>query len=292
MSFTFNSQQVFYVDFTEQGNLVADKFSESTKNFNTSELFNDASQFMVAIERFNIPISTIPMQIAQPIFATLIDKTAVLNPEVFSVSESFSLLEFLQQLNGFKTDLIFSLTSDLRMSITYNNWTNFELHLSTNAQCIFDMPAIIGANPVVGTAIIRGASPIADSFDRLKEIELISGESLLQQQQEIRSSQNLRFLLTDFLMPNPFSTGFDFEEGKAPTGQFNLTYPTRQDIQYFAGDGSRRPIMLRGRSPISNIKVEAIAVVLNPDTQVLDRVRIRINPCGFFNVKLGFYLRS
>lgn len=292
MSLTFQSQQVFYVDFTELGTLATDTFSDSTKNFNTSELFNNASQFIVAIERFNIPTSTISMQKAQLQFLQLRNKIGGALTD-FNLTESFSLLEFFQQLNTFDATLTFSLTSDLRMSILGTNWDNQELLLSDNARCIFDMPAIVGANPVVGTATIRGASPVADAFDRLKEIELISGESLLQQQQEIRSSQDLRFLLTDFLLPNPYNTSFAFEEEKAPTGAFTLSYPTRQDIQYFAGDGARRPIMMKGKSPISNIKVEAIAVVKDPDPALgLVRERIRINPCGVFNVKMGFYLKG
>lgn len=288
MSFTFNSQYVFYVDFTELGTTDGDTFSTVTKTFNYSELLDRADNYVIAIERFNVPTSTVSMQKAQPGFMTLRLNNDGGGDIVFDLNETYSLLEFLQQLNGFHAGLIFSLTSDLRMAVSYD-WTTQELALSDNAACIFDMPPVIGTT-VVGQATIRGASPIPDNFDRLQEIELLSGETLLQQQQEIQSSEVLRFLLTDFLIPNPYSTSFGFEEGVAPTGAYTISYPVRQDIQFFAGSG-KRPIMMKGKSPVQNMKIEALAVVREPDG-TRARESIRISPCGYFNVKLGFYLKN
>ena len=287
MALTFDSQYVFYVDFTKIGSTTVNELCNITQNFNYSELINKADQYIIAVERFNIPISTVAMQINQDAFLTLQDVGGG-NEFIFNLADTFSLLEFLQQLNDFHTGLIFSLTSDLRVSISYD-WVTQELVLSENAQCIFDMPPIIGTTVVV-QAPIRGGSPIPDHFDRLIEVELISGESLLQQQQEIQSSQVLRFKLTDFLIPNPFSTSFAFEEGTIPTGAFNVSYPVRQSLQFFAGN-NKRPIMLKGKSPIQNISVRALAVVRTP-TGELDREEIRIAPCGYYNVKLGFYLKG
>jgi len=287
MSFTFDSQYVFYVDFTELGTTEGDTFSTVTKQFNYSELIDRADNYIIAIERFNVPTSTVSMQKTQPAFMTLRLNNDGGGDIVFDLNETYSLLEFLQQLNGFHPGLTFSLTSDLRMAVSYD-WTTQELLLSSNAACIFDMPSVIGTT-IVGQATIRAASPLPDNFDRLQEIEIISGESLLQQQQEIQSSEVLRFLLTDFLIPNPYTTSFAFEEGVAPTGSYNISYPVRQDIQFFAGSG-KRPIMMKGRSPVQNIKLEALAVVREPDG-TRSRESIRISPCSYFNVKLGFYTK-
>lgn len=55
MALTFDSQYVFYVDFTDIGSTTESKLCDITQRFNYSELINKADQYIIAVERFNIP---------------------------------------------------------------------------------------------------------------------------------------------------------------------------------------------------------------------------------------------
>ena len=274
---------VFYVNFRSVGTQEG-VFAEAEQMFNFSNLIEDSRNYVVAVERFRVPIQTIPMLPRLQNFINVVNKNDATETP-FNLSVTFSLNEFMQQLTTVFAGIVFSLTSDGRMQIDFADFQNFFIRFSPTAAEIFDTANTIGFNlDEPGTFV--GASPIFDRFDQLHKIQIEAQTGLASVQQEIITTQIFRNLLTDFLLPSTHSMSYVGTPGVEHNQQYNLTYNVREDIE-FNNSSNRRFIMLKGNAPIQNIKLEVTAIFRDGT-----RNRILMPPRGVLEIKLGFYKKG
>ena len=272
---------VFYLNFRNIGSRIEDKFCEAEQNFKFSELISKASDYIISLERFKIPIQSIPMinSIANAI--QMIPKTAV--PfATFNSPQSFSLYDFLNDVNAFFPGLIISLNADGRMVIDFNDFSNYSILLNNEIADIFDMEEVLGLT-LTGANTIIGATPVFDRFDQLHKVQISSELGLAGIQQEIIDTDIFKNLLTDFLVPSTYGMSFNGQQSVAPNGQYSVQYNVRQDLE-FNSSSNRRFIMMRSSAPVQNIKISATAVYRDGTTH-----NIPLPPRSIFSVKLAFW---
>lgn len=272
-----SGRYVFYLNFRELG--TGDNFCEAEQNFSFAELVDDASKFICSVERFRIPLQSIPQVNAIPDAVTFNPKGG--SPlRTLDTEESYSLNEFLQQMNE-DAALTISLTADGRAQIDFD-FTNFSLTLDPVIAEMFDMGQVLGLN-LTGAQTIIGASPIFDRVDQLFKIQIegLSGFSAVQQ--EIIDTNVFRNLLTDFLIPSTYSMSAQHTTGMAPTDTYNLNYTVRQDLEFNMA-ANRRYIMFRSSSPIQNVRIEITAIYRDGS-----RHRIRMPKRSVLEVKVAFW---
>lgn len=273
---------VFYLNFRAIGSRDGDIFCESEQNFKFSELVEKGSDYILSVERMKIPIQAIPMLESIISAIRLIPKGAFA-PAQFDSIQSFSLYDFLNDVNAFFAGFIISLTPDGRIAIDFDGFSNYSILLNSVIADIFDMDQVLGLT-LVGSNRIIGASPVFDRFDQLYKIQVESQLGLSGIQQEILNSGDVfRNLLTDFILPSNYSMSYNGEIGIAPNGEYSVTYNTRQDLEFNASS-NRRFIMMRSSAPIQNIKVSVEAVYRDGTVH-----RIPLPPRTIFELKLAFW---
>lgn len=274
-------KNVFYLNFRTLGSRVDDIFCESEQNFKFSQLIDKASDYIISVERFQIPIQAIAMLESVAAAIQLIPKAAV-PLLVYNSVQTFSLYDFLNDVNSFTAGFIISLTPDGRIAIDFNNFANYSILLNPLIADIFDMDASLGL-ALVGANTIIGASPVFDRFDQLYKIQITSELGLSGIQQEIINTDIFRNLLTDFILPSDYGMSFAGEQGLAPNGQYNVTYNVRQDLEFNASS-NRRFIFMRSSAPVQNIKVSVQAIYRDGTSH-----RIPLPPRSVFELKIAFW---
>lgn len=272
-----SGRYVFYLNFRTIGD--GEGFAVSEQNFNFSELIDDASKYLCSIERMRIPLQRIPMVNSLLTAITLIPKAAGF-PQIISLTDTFSLFNFLEQLNA-NANLIVSISSDGRILLGMN-FTNFSLLLNPVIAAIFDTDQVLGL-ALIGQSLITGGSPVYDRMDQLFKVQIEAGSGLSQIQQEIIDTNVFRTLLTDFIVPSNFNMSGTIQPGLVPPVQHSLNVPVRQDLE-FNNAASRRLIMFRGNAPIQNVTIEATAIYRDGT-----RNRIILPPRSVMEIKLAFW---
>lgn len=270
---------VFYLNFRTEGDGTG--FAVAEQNFNFANLIEDASKYVVTVERFRVPTQAIPMLPAIANAIRLVPKGGAVGID-FNLQPTFSINEFLVQVNTITAALGFSLTEDGRMSMVFTGFDDFTINLAPKIAAIFDMDAIIGLT-LAGTATIVGASPIFDRFDDLHKLQIEAQTGLSGVQQEIITTEIFRSLLTDFLMPSSTTMSYQGATGQVHVGAYTLSYNVREDVE-FNDASNRRFIMIKGNAPIQNIVLE-ISAIFRDGT----RNRILLPPNSIMEVKLAFW---
>ena len=275
---------VFYLNFRtevglETGTVV---FAEAEQVFNFSNLIEDSSKYVVSVERFRVPTQAIPMLPAINAAIQIVQKDGGGVPTVFDLLPTFSLHEFLVQVNSITGSLVFSLTEDGRMAVFFNVWDGFNIEFNPKIAAIFDMTTTIGQT-VGGTATVVGASPIFDRFDDLHKLQIEAQTGLSGIQQEIITTQVFRNLLTDFLMPSSTTMSYTGQMNTQHNPAYTVGFNVREDVE-FNDSSNRRFIMLKGNAPIQNIKLEITAVFRDGT-----RNRIILPPNSIMEIKLAFW---
>ena len=163
MSFELNDvgSRVLYVNFRSAGDGI--KTTQAEQLFSFSSLIEDSSKYLCAIERFRIPIQGIAMQDSLANAIILVSKTAA--PNIFiNLATSFSLYEWLLQIQNSVAPISVILTSDGRAQIANFDFTNFSIELSPRVADIFDLEEKIDG---VGVQNIVGGTHVFDRFDQL-----------------------------------------------------------------------------------------------------------------------------
>lgn len=281
MSFELNKEgsRVLYLNFRSLGDGA--KETEAEQLFSFSSLIDDSSKYVVSIERFRIPIQSIPMQNVINNAVILRSKNAA--PDVFiSTVASFSLYEWLLQLSNANADFNVILTADGRAQILDFNFGNFSIELSPAVAAIFDMPVAIDD---VGVQNVIGATCLFDRFDQLFKINVEALNGLSNLQQEVIDTNIFTTLLTDFIIPSTHQMSVTNTIGALLTNQITYSLPVRQDLEFNASQ-ARRLINFRGSSPIQNVKVRVTAIFRDGT-----RNAIIIPRNGVFELKLAFWKR-
>lgn len=272
---------VFYVNMETRG-ITGDTFMTSEQNFKFNELLDQSDKYICSIERFSVPLMSIPMRNAITSAFTFNPKAA-LPPQFINTNNSFSLLDWLEQVNNKVNGFTVSLTSDGRIAILYTNFDDYSITLNNEVSDMFDMDPVIGLN-LLGSNEILGASVFFDKFDQVQLVRIEATAGLQNVQQEIQTGNKYIATLTDFFASGSFSMNYQASRGTVPNGDFNITFPVRQNLE-FSNSSDRRYIMLRGNSPIQNIAVEVTWI------SRIDQSRNRIiMPKGsVFSMKLAFW---
>ncbi len=282
MSFDLNQEgsRVLYLNFRSIGD--GQRETEAEQLFSFSHLIEDSSKYLVAIERFRIPIQSVPMRDAILNAVTLRSKTA--SPDVFiSTIVSYSLYEWMLQIMNSNTGFNINLTADGRVQIVDFDFANNSIELSQVVADMFDLPILIDG---AGVESIIGSTPIFDRFDQLFKINVEALNGLGNLQQEIIDTNIFTTLLTDFIVPSTHSLNVTNTIGGTLTNQINFTYPVREDLEFNASQ-NRRLINFRGSSPVQNVKVRVTAIYRDGSRNV-----VIIPRNGVFELKLAFYKRS
>lgn len=274
-----SGRYVFYLNFRTTGTGI--NFCESTQNFSFAELIEDASKYVVSVERFRIPLSTISMLPAINNAIVFIPKAA--SPgRALNLQEVFSMNNFLFQMCR-DAALVFSLDESGRARIDFN-FNEFSLLLDPQIAEILDMPRNIGLN-LIGQQTVVGATVMFDRLDQLWKVQIEGFNGLSAIQQEIIDTNVFRNLLTDFIVPSSFSLSAQNVPGTPPNGIYTLSAPVRQDLE-FNDSANRRFIMFRSATPIQNVSIE-ITAIYRDNT----RHRIRMPLRSVMEVKLAFWKR-
>lgn len=282
MSFELNREgsRVLYLNFRSLGDGV--KETEAEQIFNFAHLIEDSSKYVVSIERFRIPIQSVPMQDA--INNAVILRSKTIAPDIFiSTIITFGMYDWLLQLNRASALFNVVLTADGRAQILDFNFANFSIELDPLVAKIFNMPVAIDG---VGQQSIVGGVPIFDTFDQLFKIQVEALNGLGNLQQEIIDTNVFTTILTDFILPSDFAMTVNNELGMPLTSEVSFSLPVRQDLEFNASQ-SRRLINFRGSSPVQNVKVRVTAIYRDGS-----RHAIIIPPNGVFELKLAFFRRS
>ena len=281
---TFNladeNKFVFYLNFRTSGEFGVDKLCESEQNFAFTHLIEDSSRYVMSIERFCIPIQSIPMVDALP-NAIILRNTGAGPDQFISLLPSFSLFEWLRQINS--AGIVVSLSADGRMIISNFDFNAYTIELSERVAEIFDMDRIIN---LVGIQTVQGATPCFDRFDQLYGITILAENGLSQLQQEIETSKVFRTTITDFLIPSDYSISCNWTPGALPPASMNINLPVRQNLEFNAS-GNRRFACFRGSSPIQNLKIRVVAQMRDGTQR-----NIILPNNSVFSLKLAFFNRG
>ncbi len=279
MTFDMSKQgsRVLYVNFQQIGDGVVE--TESEQLFSFSHLIENTNNYVCEIQRFRIPLQTVPMQDAIQNAVTLRSKSA--SSDIFiNTQVTFSLYEWMLQLSNSTAQFNIILTSDGRIQILDFDLSAFSIELNPLISDIFDLPLLIDG---AGVSNIIGGSPVWDRFDQAFKINIEALNGLLNLQQEIIDTNVFTTILTDFIIPSTHSLSVTNTLGAPLTNQITFVYPQREDLEFNASSNGRK-INFRGSAPIQNIKVR-VTVIYRDGT----RHPIVIPRNGVFNLKLAFF---
>lgn len=282
MSFELNKEgsRVLYLNFRKLGDGTTE--CEAEQLFSFAHLIEDSSKYLVSIERFRIPIQTIPMQPAIQNAFILRDKQG--GDDIFiSTAITFGLYEWLLQIDAANAALNVILTADGRFEILGFDFDAHSIELNPLVAAILDMDVTLDGT---GIQNVIGATPVFDRFDQLFKINVEALNGLGNLQQEIIDTNIFTTLLTDFIVPSTFSITFSNTIGAPLTGNITYTFPARQDLEFNASQ-ARRLINFRGSSPVQNVKVR-VAAIFRDGT----RHPIILTKNSVFELKLAFFRRS
>ena len=282
MTFNLSDENkfVFYLNFKTSGQFGVDKLCESEQNFAFTHLIEDSSRYVMSIERFCIPIQSIPM--VDAIANAIILRNNGAGPDQFiSLLPSFSLYEWFRQINS--AGIVVSLNGDGRIMISNFDFNAYSIELSVRVAEIFDMDQVIN---LVGIQTVQGATPCMDRFDQLYGITILAENGLSQLQQEIETSKIFRTTITDFLIPSDYSISCNWTPGAPPPASMNINLPVRQNLEFNAS-GNRRFCCFRGSSPIQNLKIRVIANMRDGTSR-----DIVLPNNSVFSLKLAFFNRG
>jgi len=281
MSFNLNKDgsRVLYLNFRSIGD--GKKETEAEQIFSFSHLIEDSSNYLCAIERFRLPIQSLPMQDAINNAFILRNKTG--GDDIFiSTITTFGLYDWLLQINRASVSLDVILTADGRAQILDFDFDAFSIELDPKVANILDMPVLIDG---AGVQSIIGGIPIFDLFDQLFKIQIEALNGLGNLQQEIIDTNIFTTLLTDFIAPSNFSMSVTNQINTALTNEISFSLPIRQDLD-FSLQGPRRFINFRGSAPIQNVKVRVTGIYRDGS-----RHAIIIPKNGVFELKLALFRR-
>lgn len=273
---------VFYVNMETRG-ITGDTFMVSEQNFKFNELLDQSDKYIVSIERFSVPLMSIPMRNAIAPAFTFNPKGAMPLLTI-NTSNSFSILDWLQQVNNKVPGFTVSLTEDGRIALLFTGFDDYSITLNTEVSDMFDMDVVLGLN-LTGSNELLGASVFYDKFDQVLLIRIEATAGLQNVQQEIQSGNRYIATLTDFFASSAFNVSYLASRGTVPSGEFNVTFPVRQNLEFQAGGTGGRKIMLRGNSPIQNIAVEVTWISRNDGS----RNKIIMPKGAVFTMKLAFW---
>ncbi len=282
MSFELNKDgsYVFYLNFRTIGDGTLEASAEQLFSF--THLIEDASMYALSIERFRLPIQSVPMRPA--INNAVILRSKLGAADIFiSTNRTFSLYEWLLQLNAAAAPLAISLTADGRATILNFDFNAFSIELAPVVRRIFDMDAAIDG---VGVQSIIGGTVIYDRFDQLFKIQIEGLNGLGAVQQEIIDTNVFVTVLTDFIIPSNFTTSVTNTIGQPINNTLTFTFPSRQDLEFNASN-ARRLIMFRGSSPLQNLKVRVTGIFRDGT-----RNAIILAPESIFEMKLAFFKKG
>lgn len=282
MSFELNREgsRVLYLNFRSLGDGIKETSAEQIFSF--SHLIEDSSKYVVSIERFRIPIQSVPMQ--DEINNAIILRSKTAGPDVFiSTILTFGMYDWLLQLNRASINFEVVLTADGRAQILDFNFADFSIELDPKVAAIFNMPLTLDG---AGVQSVVGGVPMFDTFDQLFKIQVEALNGLGNLQQEIIDTNVFTTLLTDFILPSNFSMSVTNTLATELTADVTFSFPVRQDLEFNASQ-ARRLINFRGSSPVQNVKVRVTAIYRDGT-----RHAIIIPPNGVFELKLAFFRRS
>ena len=272
-----SGRYVFYLNMRTLGD--GTNFAVAEQNFSFAQLIDDASKYVISVERFRIPLGAIAMFPATTPAVTFNPKGG--QPiRTLDIDDIFSMGDFINEMNK-DAAMGFSLTASGRARLDFD-FTDFSLQFDPDVAAVLDIDPILGLT-LTGTQVIIGASPIFDKLDQLFKVQIEGGNGFASVQQEIIDTNVFQTLLTDFLVPSNFSISTQNTPGSAPSGVYNITYPTREDLEFNAA-ANRRYIMFRTQTPIQNVSIEVTAVFRDGSRQ-----RIRLPKRSVLEVKIAFW---
>jgi len=282
MSFELNSEasRVLYVNFLSRGD--GKKETEAEQLFTFSHLIEDSSRYVVSIERFRIPVQSVPMQDAILNAFILRSKTGGDDINISTII-SFGLYDWLLQLNRAAAQFQIILTPDGRAQILDFNFDDFSIELDPKVQAILDMPETLDG---VGIRNVVGAVPMFDLFDQFFKLQVEALNGLGNLQAEIVDQNTFTTVLTDFILPSDFGMSVTNTVGAALNNEMTFSLPLRQDLEFNAA-GSRRFINFRGNAPVQNMRVRVTAIYRDGS-----RHPIIIPPNGVFELKLALFRKD
>lgn len=297
------NRNVFYLNFETLGkydpnNELGPQTCIANQEFNFANLIENAENYILAIERFRLPLTGIPMQRAIPQAIQVVDGGTGAVVAVLDLPDVFSMNEFLVQLgvsgSGWTplgaSQFVFQLTESGKMCI-FGNWgpvgSGLFLRFNPILAAIFDMPLEVGLNVGPGT-IIKGATVLFDRFDELYKIQIVASTGLSNIQQEIVTTNTFRNILTDFLIPSSFSMSYNSNADCTTIHDpaYSLSYPVRQDLE-FNDSSNRRWIFLRGGAPIQNVGLKAEGILRDGTV-----ISIPLPPRSVFQAKISFWSKG
>lgn len=282
MSFELNQEgsRVMYLNFRSLGDGM--KETEAEQIFTFSHLIEDSSKWVVSIERFRVPIQSIPMQDQINNAFILRNKTG--GDDIFiSTIVTFGLYDWLLQLNRASASLDVVLTADGRAQILDFDFDSFSIELDPKVAAILNLPLAVDG---VGIQSVVGGTPIFDLFDQFFKLQIEALNGLGNLQQEILDTDVFTTILTDFIVPSDFSISVTNVLGTPLNNTVTFSLPVRQDLEFNASS-SRRLINFRGNAPIQNVKVRVTAIYRDGT-----RHAIIIPPNGVFELKLALFRRG
>ena len=282
MSFELNTPQsrALYVNFRSLGD--GKKETEAEQIFSFSSLIEDSSRYVVSIERFRIPIQSVPMQ--DQINNAIILRSKTGGDDVFITTiVSFGLYDWLLQLNRAAAAFEVNLTADGRAQVFQFNFDDFSIEFDPKIAAIFNFPLTLDG---AGVQSIVGGVPIFDVFDQLFKIQVEALNGLGNLQQEIIDQDTFVTVLTDFIIPSDFSMSVTNALDVPLNNSITFVLPVRQDLEFNASQ-ARRIINFRGNAPVQNLKVRVTAIYRDGT-----RHAIIIPPNGVFELKLAFFRKD
>lgn len=272
---------VFYVNFETIGD--GTNRAIASQRFEFAQLIEDSSKYVISVERARIPLQSIPMLPGIDNAIVFVPKDGASEPNPINTRQTFSINDWFKQIQDMDPPgLIITLTSDARVSITYDAFSDFTLLLDPVVQQIFDMDNPVGIG-IENGGVVVGNSPIFDRFDDLHSINIEATQGLSSVQQELENSNVYNTLLTDLLVGSNESMSYDGEQNDPIDGLYSLTFPVRADLELQAG-ADRRWIMLKGTAPVQSIQLECVAIFRDGT-----RHEIILPPRGILSIKIAFW---
>ncbi len=279
---------VFYINFETRGSNTETVVAKTVREFNFGNLIEHADDYVMAVERLFIPLQSIPMINSLTPALTFIP-TGIGLAITINTNEAFSLREFLNDLNeqaaNVAQNLFFRLNPAGRISIEYDDFVTNNITFNPILASIFDLEPLITIGDVIANNEVRGRTPMIDRFDQLHKIQL---EALgFNSVQEIIDTNRSAPILTDILVPSSYSMSYveDSDLTDIPETAFDVSYPVRQNVIYNASS-ERRFIVLKGKSPLQNLLLEAVAIYKDGT-----RNEIILRGNSLFDAKIAFFKR-
>lgn len=267
------------------------KYASASITIN-SNIFKDASQYVVAIERMELPINGIPFYIPDATENIIVYRRTGantgltssnrLNTNSYSLSDLFiylNQLDFVDRGDDSNFNVTFSINGDGFTQLTLGNGKQF-------ADLLFRFPRKL--NMILGISenrqitdaignIVYSSFPRIDLGDNLQHIII---ESNLPTTSDQIGNAPLN-ILTDFAPPTAYSNSLKYA-ANAELEDSAFSTSIRQKVIY--NPSERRYLDLISSFAIQNITVTAYYTDIDGN---IKRVELPLGGC--FDIKLGFY---